>query len=98
MTTRAFPETIRSWDGKCINPDLIRILAPFVPVPPKTPVIFDEAGLEAATSIGPYQQGRTVRVSCEVRAGEKKQPLYLHDNLHVTRPFNKMCPVALLAK
>ena len=39
-------------------------------VPPKRPVIVDESGVEASTTIGPYAEGVSVEVSCEVSGGK----------------------------
>ena len=39
-------------------------------VPPKTPVIVDDFGREASATIGPYAEGRSVEVSCEVSGGK----------------------------
>ena len=41
-------------------------------VPPKRPVIVDESGIEASTTIGPYAEGVSVEVSCEVSGGKLK--------------------------
>ena len=40
-------------------------------VPPKDPVIVDESGIEASATIGPYAEGSTVEVSCEVSGGKR---------------------------
>ena len=39
-------------------------------VPPKPPVIVDDFGREASATIGPYAEGRSVEVSCEVSGGK----------------------------
>ena len=39
-------------------------------VPPKRPVIVDESGIEASTTIGPYAAGVSVEVSFEVSGGK----------------------------
>ena len=46
-------------------------------VPPKLPVILDENGLESTTHVGPYVEGVTVKLSCEVKGG--KYELYIQD-------------------
>ena len=39
-------------------------------VPPNVPVIVNEAGREATSQLGPYPEGATTQISCEVRGGE----------------------------
>ena len=39
-------------------------------VPPNPPVIVNEAGREATSQLGPYPEGATIQISCEVRGGE----------------------------
>ena len=39
-------------------------------VPPKSPVIVNEAGREATSQLGPYNEGSTVQISCEVSEGK----------------------------
>ena len=41
-----------------------------ISVPPKRPVIVDEAGVEAENFVGPYPEGSTVQISCEVSGGK----------------------------
>ena len=39
-------------------------------VPPNPPVIVNEAGREATSQLGPYPEGATTQISCEVRGGK----------------------------
>jgi len=41
-------------------------------VPPTPPVIVNEAGREATSQLGPYPEGATVQISCEVSGGRPK--------------------------
>jgi hypothetical protein len=41
----------------------------FFAVTPQSPVIVNEAGREATSQLGPYVEGSTVQVSCEVSGG-----------------------------
>ena len=39
-------------------------------VPPEAPVIVNEAGREATSQLGPYDEGSSVQISCEVSGGK----------------------------
>ena len=39
-------------------------------VPPESPVIVNEGGREATSQLGPYNEGATVQISCEVSRGK----------------------------
>lgn len=58
---------IRCWFARTVNIHFFLFL-----VPPKRPVIVDESGIEASTTIGPYAEGVSVEVSCEVSGGKSK--------------------------
>ena len=40
-------------------------------VPPDPPVIVNEAGREATSQLGPYPEGASAQISCEVGGGKK---------------------------
>ena len=39
-------------------------------VPPNPPVIVNEAGREATSQLGPYPEGASAEISCEVSGGK----------------------------
>ena len=43
-----------------------------ISVPPEAPVIVNEAGREATSQLGPYDEGSSVQISCEVSGGNRK--------------------------
>nr|XP_040572562.1 synaptogenesis protein syg-2-like [Lepeophtheirus salmonis] len=49
-------------------------------VPPSNPVIVNESGREVTQFLGPYTEGSSVRVSCELTGGRPKPSIFWSEN------------------
>ena len=60
-------------------------------VPPDPPVIVNEAGREATSQLGPYPEGASAQISCEVGGGKKIPNFFNHDWFFDPPTFFRLC-------